>query len=131
MSSNRSASLRGVNWGGSEGRLAAVAAGDAAVLGGAGDGGGDGAHDALLEDAGDDVILGEVIVGDDVGDGAGGGQLHRLVDLAGADVEGAAEDAREGEQVVDLVGEVGPAGGQDAAVRQRLGRLHLRVGVGH
>ena len=36
-----------------------------------------------------------------------GSQFHFLVDFAGAYIEGAAEDAREGQEVIDLVGEVG------------------------
>src|SRR4028118_515356 len=66
---------------------------------------------ALVEDGGDYVVLGEVLLGDDVGHGVGGGELHVLVYLVGADVEGAAEDAGEAEDVVDLVRVVAAAGG--------------------
>src|SRR5262245_39755535 len=107
------------------------APGHAAVVSGLGDGVGDGAHHAFVEDAGDDVVLGQMIVGNDGGDGVGGGQFHRLVDGAGANVEGAAENPGEGQQVVHLVGVVGAAGGHDPA--ERVGQVgrHLGVRVGH
>ena len=65
------------------------------------------------------------------GDGLGGGHLHVLGDRGGAGVEGAAEDAGEGQHVVDLVREVAAAGGDDRG--EALGDLgpDLGVGVGH
>ena len=53
-------------------------------------------RDFAVEDAGDDVVLGEVLLGDDVGDPLRGRQLHLLGDPRRAGVEGAAEDPREG-----------------------------------
>ncbi len=41
----------------------------------------------------------------------GGGDLHGVVDVAGPGVQGAPEDAGEGQHVVDLVGIVAAAGG--------------------
>src|SRR3712207_7723778 len=61
----------------------------------------DGRGDALVEDAGDDVVFGEALLGDDARYRLGGGQLHLLGDLARPDVQSAAEDAREAENVVD------------------------------
>ena len=52
-------------------------------------------------------------VGDQRGQRISGGQLHLVVDLCGAAVERAAEDAGEAEAVVDLVGEVGAPGADD------------------
>ena len=43
----------------------------------------------------------------------GGGDLHSVVDVAGPGIEGAPEDAGEGQHVVDLVGIVAAAGGVD------------------
>ena len=65
------------------------------------------------------------------GDRARRGELHRLVDAARADVERAAEDAREREHVVDLVRVVRAARGHDRDVLpDRLG-LDLGGRVGH
>ena len=50
--------------------------------------------------------------------------------LGGAGVEEAAEDAGEGQHVVDLVGVVGAARGHHGGVLVGLGRVDLRVGVG-
>src|SRR5215472_10562552 len=92
---------------------------------------GDGPDHVLVEDAGDDVLFRQVLLGDDVGDGPGGGQLHRLVDLPGSHIQGAAEDAGERQQVVDLVGVVRAPRGQYAAVALGVDGVDLRLGVGH
>ena len=56
-----------------------------------------------------------------------GGDLHFLVDIAGAHVKCAAEDAREGQNVVDLVRVIAPAGRDDLrAARLRIFREDLR-----
>ena len=47
------------------------------------------------------------------GNGLGGGDLHLLVDLAGPNVERAAKDVGEAEDVVHLVRIIRPAGGDD------------------
>src|SRR5215218_6061356 len=96
-------------------RLCALldAAGRACFLGPLGDRFGDGGGDPLVEDGGDNVVLGEVFLGDHVGYGLGGGELHRLVYLAGPDVEGSPEDTGETEDVVDLVRVVASSGGDD------------------
>ena len=67
-----------------------------------------------------------------VGDRLDRGQLHLFVDGGGADVQGAAEDEGKAQHVVDLVGIVGPSGG-DHGVRTdclRLVGIYFRVGVG-
>src|SRR5207237_1353280 len=71
-----------------------------------------GTHDPLVENARNDVVLGEMILWDDAGNSVGGGQLHCFVDLARPHIERPAEDAGKGEQVVHLVGIIGPAGCQ-------------------
>jgi hypothetical protein len=72
-----------------------------------------GAH-AAVERLGDDIVRGELLIGDEP-PGRGGGHLHLLVDVARAHVERAAEDAREGQNVVDLVRVVAAARRDDAA----------------
>lgn len=51
-----------------------------------GDGLGDGCGDAAVERGRDDIIRRELVVRDESGDGLGCGDLHRVVDVAGADV---------------------------------------------
>ena len=104
---------------------------DAAARAGLGHRGGDGLGDAAVEHAGDDVVGVQLVVADDGRDRARGGELHLLVDRARADVERAAEDAGEGEDVVDLVGVVRAAGGHDRDVVADLLGLDLGDRVGH
>lgn len=61
----------------------------------------------------------------------GGGHVHFVVDLRGSHVEGSTENAREGQDVVDLVRVIRPAGGDHfcAASFGILGE-NLRGGVG-
>ncbi len=61
------------------------------------------------------------------------GKLHIIIDGFGAHVEGAAEDEREAEYIVDLVGVVRAAGRHDHVRAGFLGQLvfDLRVRVGH
>src|SRR6478672_7387641 len=92
---------------------------------------GDAGGDVAVEDRRDDVVLGQVIVGDDLRDAAGGRQLHLFGDPGGAGVEGAAEDPGEAEDVVDLVRIVRTAGGHDPDVLLGLLRHHLGSGIGH
>src|SRR4051812_49902236 len=63
---------------------------------------GNGGGDTLIEDARDDVVLGQALLGDHGGDSFGGGQLHVFADPAGPNIQGAPEDSREAEDVVDL-----------------------------
>src|ERR687893_1976458 len=116
-----------------EARLGALvdAAGHAGLLRLLRDGFGDGRGYALVEDRRDNVVLRKVFLWDDVGHGVGGGELHALVYLVGADVEGAAEDAGEAEDVVDLVRVVAAARGDDPGVSHRDLGAYLGVGVGH
>ena len=78
-------------------------AGDAGLDGGTCYGCGDVRGDARVERACDDVLLVELCLVDEIGDGLCCGHLHLFIDCLGAYVEGAAEDTREGQQVVDLV----------------------------
>ena len=68
-----------------------------------------------------------------LGQGVHGRQLHGVVDVGGPHVEGTAEEEGEAQDVVDLVGEVAAAGGDDG-VRAGVARLlvaDLGIGVGH
>ncbi len=120
--------------------------GDAAPHRGFGDGGRDPAQRALVHGLGDDVlgpvldrlvaVRDEHVVADalsrESGERVGGGELHLLVDVRSGHVEGAAEEVGEPQDVVHLVGEVGPAGADDrvGTRRARLLVADLRVGVG-
>ena len=77
-------------------------------------------------------LLGHRLAGE-LGERVGGGDLHLVVDRRRAHVERAAEDEREAEHVVDLVGIIGAAGGDDRIGPRRLGlgRGDLGVGIGH
>ena len=120
--------------------------GDAAFDGGAGDRGGDFQDQARVERFRDDVVgtehrggaaigRGDDLTGFDageLGDGFDGGDLHRLIDRGGPDVQRAAEDERKAQDVVDLVGIVAAAGGDDgvrAGGGDEVG-VDFRVGVG-
>ncbi len=111
-----------------------------------GDGGGYGFHQPRIERHRDDVILPEGVVGAigsghflrhrharQLGNGLGRGDLHLLVDRRRPDVEGAAEDEREAEHVVDLVGIIAAPGGDDRIRTHRLGVIgsDLGIGIGH
>ena len=88
---------------------------------------GDGGADAVVEGLGDDIVLRELVLGDELRQRVRGGDLHFLVDIAGAHVKCAAEDAREGQNVVDLVRVIAPAGRDDLrAARLRVLREDLR-----
>ena len=60
------------------------------------------------------------------------GDLHRLVDRGGGDIQRAAEDERETQDVVDLVGIVAAPGGDDGVGPRRGDQLRqdLRIGIG-
>ena len=68
-----------------------------------------------------------------IGDGFYTGLFHSVIDDGGAAVERAAENERKAEYVVDLIGVVGAAGGQDGIRAGGLGdfRHDLGGGVGH
>ena len=76
-------------------------------------------------------VVGAHVVAHHLGDGPGRGQLHALGDRGGGHVEGAAEDAGEGEHVVDLVRVVAAAGGDDRGEPVGLLGADLGIGVGH
>ena len=121
------------------------AGGDAGLHGGGGDGRCDFRDQPRIERFRQDVIrtkyegIGTVSRGDDIGGGlvgnAGerlhGGLLHVLVDGGGAAIEGTAEDEREAQHVVDLVGKVCAARGDDRIFANRLDvfRHDLWVGI--
>src|SRR3954452_23437566 len=90
------------------------------------DGLGDRGGHLAVEDAGDDVFLGQVLLGDDLRDAVGGRELHLLGDCGGAGVEGPSEDAGEREDVVCLGWVVGRPGGHYPDIWGRL----LRHGPG-
>src|SRR3954452_1075446 len=77
---------------------------------------GDGRGDIAVEDARDYVVLAQVVGRHGAGDALRGGELHLLGDPWGSGVERAAEDARKGQDVVDLVRVVGAPGGHDPHV---------------
>ena len=113
--------------------------GDPVATGGCRDRRRDRRRDPRVEGAGHDARLGQV-AGDDVGQRLGGGELHPLGDRGGPHVERAAEDAGEGEHVVDLVGVVAAPGGDDRGVpvgdlgvrpRGRVGQREDDRVVGH
>ena len=107
-------------------------AGDAAVHGSFGDGGGDGRSDAFIEGVGNDMVFGQFVITDQRGDGIGRSQFHVFVDAAGPDGQGAAENAREDHDVVDLVRCIRPAGADDFGTGCLSGSIVcFRNGVGH
>jgi hypothetical protein len=79
------------------------------------------------------VSLVDSTIGRVPGEFAGGGDRHLVADRAGAHVQGAAEEGREGEGVVDLIRVVAPGGAHDPRPRL-LGDprrdLRSRVGAG-
>ena len=120
--------------------------GDAAVHGGLGDGRRDGRDQPGVERLGDQIFGPEAQVdlaigmGNDfrafghgqVGDGLDAGGLHGFVDGGRPDIQGAPEDEREAEHVVDLVGIVRTPGGDDRIRARLLGDVgqDFRVRVG-
>ena len=120
--------------------------GDAAVHRRAGDGHCDLTDQARVERGGDDIVgaehqlataigLRHAVMRGHAGEGGdriGGGDLHRFVDLRRAHVQRATEDIGEAQDVIDLVGIVRPAGGDDR-VRAYFARgfgadFRLRIG---
>ena len=122
--------------------------GHAGFHGGLGDGRGDLDDQARIERLGNQVFWAErqllvfigaghhvVLLGHgQIGNGAHAGELHLFVDGGGADVQCTAEDERETQDVVDLVGEVRAAGADDGVragfFRQRRQDFRFRVGQG-
>ena len=64
------------------------------------------------------------------GDGFDGGHFHRLVDSGGIHVQRAAEHKREAQDIVDLVGIVAAAGGDDGVGPCGLGNFRHDLGIG-
>ena len=105
-------------------------AGDAVAAGGFGDRRGHGRRDPRVERRDGTIASARQVVGDHSGDRVGRGHLHRLGDPGGAGVQRAAEDAGEGQHVVDLVGEVAAAGGDHRGVPGGDVGVHLGRRVG-
>ena len=74
--------------------------GDACVPGGLGDGFGHGRADPGVEGLGDDIVGGELLMGDEIRQGVGGGHIHLIVDFGGPDIKGPPEDAGEGQKMI-------------------------------
>ena len=119
-------------------------AGDAGLHGGFGYCGGFPQHDPHVKRLGDDVVdpeleavdavcaqhvIGDIFAGE-VEERLGGGEFHFFVDGTGAHIQGAAEDERKTKHVVDLVGAVRTAGGDDDVRAGFLGQFILDFGIG-
>ena len=76
---------------------------DAALARGLRDRRGHGRADARVKGLGDDIIGAQLFGRDERRECVRGGELHGLVDIGRAHVERAAEDARKGQHIVDLV----------------------------
>src|SRR3954451_2682447 len=76
----------------------------------------DRASDGRVEDARHDEAGVQLVGGDLVGDGLRRCGQHGVGDVGASRVEKPAEEAREGDDVVDLVGVVAPARGHDSRV---------------
>jgi hypothetical protein len=94
--------------------------------------------DVLRAEAGADAlvsrgdIIGHILAGE-IGQRLGGGDLHVVVDGRCPHVERAAEDVGKAQDIVDLVGIIGPSGGDDGVIAHRgdlLGR-DFRIRIGH
>ena len=112
-----------------------------------GDGGGNDGDQARIEGNRDDVIAPEArpraligggdfvghVLAREIGEGVGGGDLHLHIDRLGAHVERAAENIGKAEDVIDLVGIVRAAGGDDDVLAHfhRIFRRDLGIGIGH
>ena len=62
-----------------------------------------GSHSGI-ESCGEDVVGIQLLRGDNVSDGISSSGLHLIVDVAGTHIQSATEHAREGQNIVDLVG---------------------------
>ena len=77
-------------------------------------------------------FFGHLLAGQ-LGDRHGGGDLHLVIDRGGADIQRAAEDERETQHIVDLVGIVRTPSGNDTIGAHPLGirGRDFGIGVGH
>src|SRR5581483_617292 len=110
---------------------APLAAGDAGGVRGVPDGLRHVGCDALIEHAWEDVVLVQLLGGDDRRDGLRRRELHRLVDGPRLAVEGAAHDPGKRQHVVDLVRVIGSTRGDDSGVVLNGFRHDLRRRIGH
>ena len=97
---------------------------------GAADGAGDGRDDGFIERARENSVWGRM--GDAGGESAGGELLHFFGDLGSMSIQRPAKDAREGEDIIDLIGEIAPAGSDDggAGLASEV-RIDFRNRIGH
>src|SRR6185503_13250620 len=98
---------------------------------GVGDGGGHVLDHRLVEHRRDDVVLVQLVLGDDTRDRPRRGQVHLLVDRRRLRVERTAEHPGEAQHVVDLVRVVRATGGDHPGDALDLLRRHLGRRVGH
>src|SRR6266508_570001 len=110
---------------------APLAARDARLVGGLANGLGDLERNTFVEDAGDDVLLVQLLGRDNGGERLGGRELHRFVNRARLAIERAPHDPGECEHVVDLVRIIRAAGRDDAGEAGDLLGQHLGCGVRH
>ena len=120
---------------------------DAAVYGGLRHGRGDHFHQARIEGGGNDIFAAELVCGAAIGighlfrhalarqcgNGMGRGDLHLFIDRGRAHVQRTAEDEREAQDIVDLIGIVRATGGDDrigAHLPRQFGQ-NLGIGIGH
>ena len=111
-----------------------------------GDGGAHHLHQSRIERRGDDVVRPELVVfavcrrdflghllARQFGDRPRRRNLHFLVDCGCPHIERAAENEREAQHIVDLIGIVRPPGGDDGIGAHGMGirRGDLRIGIGH
>ena len=84
-----------------------------------------------VQGAGDDVLFAQTVGSSQVRQGHGGCQLHFLINIRCPDIKSATENTGESQYIVDLIGIIGPACGNDPHTRC-LGILRedLRGGIG-
>src|ERR1043165_7091285 len=83
-----------------------------------------------VEHAGNNIVWSKLAGGKEAGNRLCGGELHLLRDLCGPDVERTSKNSGESEHVIDLVGIVAPARGDNPGMRRGLLRHYFRHRVG-
>ena len=87
--------------------------------------------DPAVEDRRHDVVGVQVLVADHLGDGPGRGCLHPFSDAGCTGIQSPPEYSGKGQDVVDLIGKVGSAGGHHRGQAVDLLRAYLWIGVRH
>ena len=104
----------------------------AALAGGVGHRGGNFLDNPRIKGVRDDIFRREFFRGNDSGNGVCGCQLHGFIDVSGSHIQRAAENPRESQHVVYLVGEVGAPGTHDPhSPCQRFVGQDFRRRIGH